>query len=498
LDDTDLQLLVKCFESLPRSKQLEGGLLNGLQIKNLNSPFFFSGSSGASLSSQLLQQRMMQQRIIQQQMMAASTTGQISGTSVVYSNLGVPGTVTTPNTSSGSMVRPMLRVVLDELNLAGKSADASALLDRLVASITDLREFNNLLAVCSSIQDFKKISELYPKWMEIAKQDIKKNGVQVAAGNTANSFGIPTGPFEDSATILSQWIGNLAPEQKHEEILRVLDPVLDLAILRSKELQLQRSILHRKRSVSPRPFQLQQTMHVIHYGSETTYASIDFPPPNDYVDNSASLLLRQVYEVFLRNNEIDLLDSHLRARLEKADEPSRVNEQFYLACALWWKNEQEEATELMLDASRTLPSDTLLQLQTAALLQHRRDFGTAMKIVESTITSDPNLEQRKLWLIVSLAEQLGETSRAIDAIQRLSSMQLDPQSFLQLASYAQRLGLNELAGCDYQEANRNQVQRHYWTTFGSIGERDSERKGDASSPAPISKDSKHSLRRPVA
>ena len=444
LDDTDLQLLVKCFESLPRSKQLEGGLLNGLQIKNLNSPFFFSGSSGASLSSQLLQQRMMQQRIIQQQMMAVSTTGQISGTSVVYSNLGVPGTVTTPNTSSGSMVRPMLRVVLDELNLAGKSADASALLDRLVASITDLREFNNLLAVCSSIQDFKKISELYPKWMEIAKQDIKKNGVQVAAGNTANSFGIPTGPFEDSATILSQWIGNLAPEQKHEEILRVLDPVLDLAILRSKELQLQRSILHRKRSVSPRPFQLQQTMHVIHYGSETTYASIDFPPPNDYVDNSASLLLRQVYEVFLRNNEIDLLDSHLRARLEKADEPSRVNEQFYLACALWWKNEQEEATELMLDASRALPSDTLLQLQTAALLQHRRDFGTAMKIVESTITSDPNLEQRKLWLIVSLAEQLGETSRAIDAVQRLSSMQLDPQSFLQLASYAQRLGLNEL------------------------------------------------------
>lgn len=488
LDESDLQLMLECFESLPSYKRFSSSVVS-YPVSNSLAPSILGVSmNGAPTSSPLIQQQlqlhlarqssMMQQILLRQQLLqqamirrqsrGSSLSTRPPNTNIILSSGGaaISSLTIQSNWTNALTSQLFLVAVMEELQLAEKEQELFSLLDRLARSVTDLREFNVLLMACLNAKQYKKLSEYYPLWEELAKKDIKENGVQIAIPSRSNSIA-QTSPFEESAAVFSQWIGNLAPQYEHDEILRVLDSVLNLAVLRSKALQSQRSILNRQRSSLTQFGPQQPTLSAVTYGSDSMLLPIDFPPPNDYLDRNATILLRQVHEVLQRNGEIDRLESFLRKRVAEAKEPNQAQEQIFLACGLWWKNEPDAATELMLAASKLLKQDTVFQVEVATLLHQRRRFAEALEIADSINTADPDLDQKKQWLIVSLAEQLGDSPRTIQAIQRLATMTLDRYMNANLAFYARRFGLTEIADLA-EKRNRTTGRRSTPTRSSSV------------------------------
>jgi len=335
----------------------------------------------------------------------------------------------------------LLGVVAEELKLAGREAQATAMLDKLVADSRSVEEVVGAMQLLQSQEKYDQLPPVYEKWTQAAKAEVAKSSAAAPAANARNARGGDPGILGRNAYILVQWMGRLGADEEHARILGILDPALDLAVAEGQLRIAQRKPNSRTPTVSVGSG---HSWH-LYYGKEGFQSEASYPPDTLYVDQSALMLLREVFEVFKRNDVSSDLTQRLRERTDKADSKSKAYEQLMLGYVLWWMEEQEDALEQLRAATDQLAGDPLMRLEIANLYEQRGDFDDALAIVDSLAPRDQQLVQRREQTALRLAERIGDIDRARASAERLFGLRLDNDTQLALVDQMRRLGLHELA-----------------------------------------------------
>jgi tetratricopeptide (TPR) repeat protein len=347
--------------------------------------------------------------------------------------------------------------VLEELKLAGKDGKADELLGHMLQTTQTVQELAGAQNLLFAQEKFDQLQAIYARWVIAAKEAIAKTPVISAKQPGRQQV---DEPLAGQVNYLIDWMAKLGPEEENAAILKILDPALDVSIEQAK-----------KRRAAPvrqmqGPYSQQRyygNQLNLKYGKEQTYTNIEIPRPDAYVDQSTIMLLREVFEVFKRNDVLVDLPNHLRKRLEHAKADDQMYEQLMLGYVLWWNEEQEEALQLLTAAADRLTEDPAFRLEIASLHESANDVDGALEIVESIVPRDQKLVQQRETMALQLAERLGDTNRARQAAERLFGLRLDNEAQLALVERMRRLGLNEMA-----EAVVTRVQQRAGNQAGSL------------------------------
>jgi tetratricopeptide (TPR) repeat protein len=376
--------------------------------------------------------------------------------------------------SGGSFSSSYIGLVYKELQGAGRAQQATELLQKAIEKATMASRITPLMGLLFDENQTESLNELYQRWADLAKQEIAKASTATPVQRNRGGINRASPLLEVSNTVM-RWMGKLGPEEEHAQILRLLDPALEVAIDHAKQRRAERT------KSNPRMGSGVQTQSSTYYnyfyGKESVSARVDFPKPNDYVDATTLQLLRQVYEVFKRNDVAGDLPAHLRKRVDKAADADRVYEQLILSVALWWNEDQQDAADLMAKASEALKDDLAYRFEMASMREMLGDFEDAMEIVESIAPRDQQVLQRKEWMALQLAERLGDNERAIAAAEKLFGLRLDTSLQMSLAQRLRRLGQHAMADAIVARAERkagNQVSSLFslMTMYQSLGKSD--------------------------
>ena len=393
---------------------------------------------------------------LSQEANAANMGGQIiySTNGQMYVNVG-GNWVQVSGVYGGSV---FLGSILEELKLAGRDEKAKEMLDTVVSRAKSATELSSALSLLASQEKFEGLEPLYTKWVAAAKDAIAKAPVATSkqqGRQPANE------PLARQVTFITDWMAKLGPDEENAQVLKILDSALDISIEQAKKRRLAQST----RAQGPRAQQQQyyNTRLSLKYGKEQIAANVEFPHPDQYVDQSTLMLLREVYEVFKRNDVLGDLPDHLRKRVANAKPDDLIYEQLMLGYVLWWNEEQEEAVTLLTTAAEKLQDDPSFRLGMASLHESLGDVDRALEIVESIAPRDQKLVQQRETMALQLAERLGDVDRARQAAERLFGLRLDNEAQLQLVARMRRLGLNEMA-----EAIISRVQRRSGNQTSSL------------------------------
>jgi tetratricopeptide (TPR) repeat protein len=234
------------------------------------------------------------------------------------------------------------------------------------------------------------------------------------------------------------------------------------AIARLYETYLSASRRQRKASGRTSPLSLtspQQRNYMVYVGRNRQYISIDFPQPNDYLDDGAIELLRNAFEMYKRDDVLSDLFGHFRKELEKAATPDKIYLHLTLAALHWWEREYEPALGEMNAASDLVPADVNLRMEVARLRESNNEPHEALAILESITPLDHTAMQRREAAALRLAVRTGNVERARQAADRLFGLRLDAETQVQLAAQMHQLGMHDGAEKVLSRAQRQAGQR---------------------------------------
>lgn len=309
----------------------------------------------------------------------------------------------------------------------------------LIEEHTKSDDLSSLSAACkwaANQQQVDKAIELYSLWSQ-------KWLAQVAKQPRSQNY------YLNPTQVMTQLMGRRALEKANDDILKIMDKLLDhnqasSAIVRTNA----------KRSSNSGRNQRQPTGVSIWHGDQQNYIQIDQPLPNEFLDQSSLMVLRQAYESFKRNDVLSDLPPYLKKRAEKATGVDRVAALQAVAAVLWWNDEKEDAATQFAAAAELVPQDQSLKLELASVHAAMGDYDAALEAVDRIVPRDQNLLQSRELLALQFAERLGDADRARAAAERLFGVRLDAQAQLSLAGHMRRLGLNGLAEAITSRAQR--------------------------------------------
>ncbi|MAD81246.1 MAG: hypothetical protein QGG71_18140 [Pirellulaceae bacterium] len=165
-------------------------------------------------------------------------------------------------------------------------------------------------------QQKKPLDALFPRWLESAHNDIA-NGRNAAATTSRRGSNV-VDPLSPASSLLMNWMGHLGPAEENAKILSLLDDSLDISAEVARRRRAERKQRRRSAATAIR----YSTYFQLKYGKEDIQVQIQYPRPNEYVDQVSLMLLREVYEVFKRNDVLDDLPEYL------AEEPEEVTKFF--------------------------------------------------------------------------------------------------------------------------------------------------------------------------
>ncbi|MEM9643633.1 MAG: DUF1583 domain-containing protein, partial [Planctomycetota bacterium] len=348
-----------------------------------------------------------------------------------------------------------LTTLVEELRLTGNTEEADQLLNDHLAKAKTAKELAGGISLLMSEERFDELPDLLQRWQETALTQIAEAPVRPPSGrssrsrsNATNASVLPT-----ALNSIQRWMSKLGDDEEGARMLRVLDDVLDVAVAEAKHRRLVEAAKTRRRS-STTNRRASGSINIL-LGGKNRRSSIDFPPLNMHIDFSAITLLRQAFES-LQSMEIqgDLV-TMLRKRLEdiensnpndaKASREAGLHERLYLASALWWNDEQDEAVEQMEIVTSLLPDDLDAMFDMVQMHESRGDLEDAFEILESIQPRDQQVLQRRELAALRLSERLGDIDRARSAAERLFGLRLQSQTQLTLVESMRRLGLSEMA-----------------------------------------------------
>ncbi|MCC7336239.1 MAG: DUF1583 domain-containing protein [Pirellulaceae bacterium] len=353
-----------------------------------------------------------------------------------------------------------LTVLVEELRLAGHSDEALQLLNEHLAAATTASQLAGVMSLLFSEERFDELPDTLERWQQAALKQIADAPVTAPTRGSsrsaaqANSANVMSG----AQNILQQWLGKLGEDEENALVLTVLDRCLTVAEAEVRHQRLvQAAQTRRTQQAAPTSAALGRVS--VYYGKQQTHANLNFPPVSRWLDRTGITLLYQTHEVLKHNDVGSDLTEMLRKRLTVASTDVENVDQsicnhLYLASALWWVEEQDEAVEQMASAAALAADDLSMQFSLASMYETRGDFDEAATLLEKIVPRDQKILQAIELRMLQLAERLGDTDRARTAAERLFGLRLDSQTQLSLVDRMRRLGLGAMADAVLARAER--------------------------------------------
>ncbi|MFV1963987.1 MAG: DUF1583 domain-containing protein [Pirellulaceae bacterium] len=352
--------------------------------------------------------------------------------------------------------------IIEELKLAGREDQAEQIIQKQIDSSETSGHLIAAMNLFLQDEDYERIDTLFPRWLEAAHDDIANAPVASAATSRRSSRASNVAnPLSPASGLVMAWMGHLGPEEEHAKILSILDASLDISTEVARRKRAERSRRRRSSVVNTTYY---NRSYSLKYGKEDIRVQFNYPRPNEYVDATTLMLLREVYEVFQRNDVLDDFPAHLEKRLRDAPDDEKLYATLMLAYTRWWLEEKEDALALLKQAGTYLNDDPVFRLEIASLHQSMGDLEDALEIVEAIVPRDQKLVQQRELMALELAERLGDIDRARQSAERLFGIRLDTNTQLALVDRMRRLGMHEMA-----EAIVSRVQRRSGNKLSSMG-----------------------------
>ena len=351
-----------------------------------------------------------------------------------------------------------LAQVTKELKLAGKTELAQKMIKDKIDAARKPGQLVQAMLMMLSEKKLDRIDEFLAKWKSVAQEEIELAPMKVSSrGKSSNKHSA-----NQTALILDlilKWTGPLAAEEENAKVLAIINDALDVEMKERIKKRKQAQASRRKRS-SQRQYHNSRIPY--QYGDQQSTANVEYPRSGDYLSTTGIHLLRQGFEVVKKNEVEDDLTTLIRERVEKAKSESPeslIFEQMLLATLQYWQEEKDDAIETFRAVSEQIKDDQQFQFEVAELYEKLGDHDEALNIIEAIEPRQQKLVQRKETKALELAERLGDHDRAREAAERLFGLRLKSQTQLSLIDKLKRLGMVEMADAIISRAQRRGGQK---------------------------------------
>lgn len=341
----------------------------------------------------------------------------------------------------GSM---FLSAVMAELRLAGRAEEAEKLLQAELDRAKKSTELVQVIGILLREKEKEEIPNYFDRWKEAMLSEIEELPLEkLAAGRNQNQQRTRQAQLASITQPAMQWMGILGEAEENQKIANMLNSLLDVHAALERKLQsvpAPSSVSVNVSSTSSRQIGISTF-----YGNSSSYSQYTVPLGDPYISTVAVQWLRQVYDVYQRNDVLDDLTELLRARIEKADEAMRGREQLLLATLYDWMGQQQEMIEVVTAAAPRYADDLVFRFHLIELYESAGDYDLALEMIDETEVRDQKMLQRRELIAIGLAERLGDIDRARAAAERLFGLRLDSQTQLSLVERMRRLGMHSMA-----------------------------------------------------
>ncbi len=220
--------------------------------------------------------------------------------------------------------------IVEELKLAKRDAEADAKLNELYTSARTAQELSGVINVLLQQDKHTQIPEYFQRWVIAAKEELAKP--EATTPGTGSTSRRTVAPVQQTLNSLNLWIGRLGAEEENAQILSILDQVLDVAAIESRN---RKAVAAAASAKSRRPQSYVSTGQTQfgmswHYGKDSNYIQVELPSSS--IDSLYTRLLRQVHEVLQRNDVGGDLVTKLKERVKAASRrmqslPARILQQ---------------------------------------------------------------------------------------------------------------------------------------------------------------------------
>jgi hypothetical protein len=247
---------------------------------------------------------------------------------------------------------------------------------------------------------------------------------------------------------ITQLMSARAEQKAHGDVLRLWD---HFEQLRAAELVSEVSTTSRRQSANR---SRRNYVQIYHRAGHYRHQNVDFPYPVEYLDQQAFSVLRNMYEMYQRDDLLSDLVKHLRQRAQQATAEHVIPAQLALACVLWWDEESAEAVEILATAAGSSGDSTEMKFLLADAYVKLDEPERAIDTLDAITTLDQATVQQRETRILELATRAGFVERAREAAERLFGVRMNTHEQLGLATQMHHLGLHDLGNAVLRRARQ--------------------------------------------
>ncbi len=330
----------------------------------------------------------------------------------------------------------ILQFVFTELKRAKRTQEEEKLYRESIAGATQIGQLAGVFGLAAEKGDVDALLSLCDRYERLQ------------TGRSQQYYYSGSFYFQGPAAAIGQCMTQRADSKAHDDIRKILDHEL-AANRRRQERQSPGS--SRARTVSQSGTMIRQSSG----GMVVRAFQLNFPSPNEYLDESAIQVLRSAYDLYKRDDLMSDIVSHFRKLTADAKTPADANyPRLALASVLWWDDEKEDAIAEITKVAESSKPESDLRLDLAELLEQEGDRALALATTESVQPLDNTRMKRREELALRLSVANGDLERARQAAERLFGLRLDTDTQVRLAGQMHQLGLHELAEAVLGRARR--------------------------------------------
>ncbi len=336
----------------------------------------------------------------------------------------------------------ILQNVADELRRAKQTDEGERFYRDAIAGSAQLAQIAGAFSLAARRGDVEGLIQLLDRYERLQ------------AGRTFSYYYTGSYYFGGPGPALSQGMSACAERKSYGDILKLLD--YDLAMLRRRQEHQSPGAAaraNRARIASYGPGYVPR--YQIWIGKNYRYLPVDFPLPNEYLDETAIQALRTAFEHYRIDDVLSDLVGHFRSQAEAAATPAdALYPRLCLSYILWWNDDKDEAIAEFKRVAEASRANSDLRIELAELLEQQGERDDALVLADAVQPMDNSTMKRREELAMRVSVLTGNMDRARQAAERLFGLRLDTDTQVRLAGQMHQLGLHELAEAVLGRARR--------------------------------------------
>ena len=139
-------------------------------------------------------------------------------------------------------------------------------------------------------------------------------------------------------------------------------------------------------------------------------ATIEYPQPNSYLDQSSISSMYSVFELLKQQQKTNDLIDFVAKRAETSEGESQLLCHLAITCFLYWSDRKDEALAKLQEAVELAPDDPTLRMQLAELLMKQRKPEQALSLLDAFEPTEHTVLRDRELLALQAAVSLGTSS----------------------------------------------------------------------------------------